>query len=108
MIGKMTLILFILISIGNTENLDPSRFKKNFENNKKENIESGIKGEDPIKIIGKILKVRIYNDYKVFEILTDRKEIINARYYKKSTLKEGDNINLYCEEWNVMEYERCK
>lgn len=104
---KIFLTTLIFLNCLNAENTDPQRFKNKFEETKTKNYESGIKGEDPIRIVGKIIKIREYNDYNIFEILTDRNEKINVRYRKNSLLRQNNNISLYCKEWNVMEYEKC-
>lgn len=104
---KILLIALIFLNCLKAENINPQRFKDKFEEMKINNPQSGFKGENPIRIVGTIMKIREYNDYNVFEILTDRNEKINVRYKKNSLLREKNNITLYCKEWNVMEYEKC-
>lgn len=104
---KIVLSTLIFLNYLNAESIDPKRFKNKFEEMAIKNPNSGKKGEDPIQIVGKIIKIREYNDYNVFEILTDRNEKINVRYRKNSLLRQNNNISLYCKEWNVMEYEKC-
>ncbi len=106
---KILLISLIFLNCLNaeTQSTDPQRFKKNFEQNKINNPQSGFKGENPIRIVGTIMKIREYNDYNVFEILTDRNEKIDIRYRKNSLLRKDSNITMYCKNWNVIEYMNC-
>ena len=109
MIKKILVTFLITTNLIHAENQnnDPQRFKKKFEENKIKNPQSGLKGEDPIRIIGKIIKVREYNDYNIFEIITDRNEKIDIRYRKNSILRKDDNVSFFCKEWNIMEYINC-
>ena len=102
---KFLLGLLIITNLVNATTIE--EFGKRLEQNKIKNPQSGLKGEDPIRIVGTIMKIREYNDYNVFEILTDRNEKIDIRYRKNSLLRKDSNITMYCKNWNVIEYMNC-
>lgn len=102
---KFLLGLLIITNLVNATTIE--EFGKRLEQNKIKNPQSGLKGEDPIRIVGKIVKIRKYNDYNIFEILTDRNEKIDIRYRKNSLLKKDNKIDFICKNWNIMEYINC-
>ena len=103
---RFLLGLLILSNLINATTIE--EFGKKLEQNKIKNPQSGLKGEDPIRIVGTIIKIREYNDYNIFEIITDRNEKIDIRYRKNSLLRKNNNVSFFCKEWNVMEYMNCK